>query len=100
MEAEWLSGRSGGHLGTVAAQCCDIQGVTHWGGAGTALRVHFCLSVVGSVSLGCGAELKRAMGELSPLGSHPLLLNPHCWIPAMAWWFGLFVSYKVQPHRT
>lgn len=57
---------------------------------------------MGPVSLGRGAELKRDMGELSPLGSHPLLslLNPHCWIPAMAWWFGLFVSYKGQPHRT
>lgn len=41
-------------------------------------------------------------GDCSPLGFHslPRLVNPPCWKAAMVWWFGLFVSYKVQSHRT
>lgn len=40
-------------------------------------------------------------GDYSPLGSCPLpsLVNLPRWIAAMVWWFGLFVSYKVQSHR-
>lgn len=82
MEAPWLSGRSGGHTGP--GLCWDIRPVTLWGLAGTPLPVHSCSSAVGQC-------LKRDMGELIPPGSHPLpsLVNPHCWISATAWWFGL-----------
>lgn len=40
--------------------------------------------------------------DYSPLGSRrlPSMVNPPCWIAAMIWWFGLFLSYRVQSHRT
>lgn len=85
--------RSGGHTGPVAV-------LGHWGcntlgcGGDTGVWLaHLCQCLPAplpwvSVS---GADLKRDMGELSPPGSHPLpsLVNPHCWISATAWWFGL-----------
>lgn len=96
MGAEGLSGGSGGDTGTVGHLGCDTLGC----GGGVCSVTAFLLLC--QEFLQWGAGLMRGSGELSPLGSHPLpsLVNPHHWISATAWWFGLFVSYKVQSHRT